>query len=446
MNVFIAGGGRVGFHLAQLLGAEKKHDISVIENNTTAAEQIDYALDVRTVAGDAASVLLQREAGVGTCDVFVAVTGQDEVNLIAAATAKGLGAKQVVARVDDAMYIESNILYETILGIDYILSPEALTALEVAKYVENPGVVAAEDFGRGLVQMRQMRVSVSPTVNGLTLKDICPPGCGVLVGLISRGGDIMVPDGEAVIEPNDLVTFIGRRDKINDIMRQFQGTEPKATRVAIMGGSSVGLHLAQLLEGRQPSVKLFDWDLSRCNYLASRLKRTKIVCRDGTSRIALEQEHIADYDVFVSTTNDDEHNIMAAVLAKEVGAEKTIAVVHQPDFAPLVRRLGINHAVTPRASIANRILRLVHQRRVTSLAILEEGKAEIIELPVEDDSPAIGSALRDVRLPRGTLVASILRGDEVIVPSGADTIEAGDSVVIIGAPEKLEAVRKMFHP
>ncbi|MFO7976207.1 MAG: Trk system potassium transporter TrkA [Candidatus Hydrogenedentota bacterium] len=446
MDICIAGGGRVGFHLARLLSIEN-HDVTVIEANPQRIEQVDFALDVRTVTGSASSVLELKEAGVEQADVFVAACGLDEVNLIAAAIAKGLGAKQVVARVDNPDYVQSNILYETVLGIDYLLSPEALSALDIGRYVESPGMVAAETFGRGVVQMQQVRVTKSPTTGGKRLCDVnMPPG--VLLGVISRKGATLIPHGDSIVEPGDLVTLIGRREHVDSVKAMFHGTEPRMDRIVIMGGDSIGFHLAQMLEKGKYTVKLMDWDPEKCRTLATKLERATVVCRNGTSRAELEEEHIEDADMFVATTDDDERNIMAGVLAKEVGATRAIAVVHEPDFASLVGKLGIDHVVTPRASLANRVLKLVHQDSVQSIAVLEEGQIEIIEFVVGSDTPIIGKSLKEVfegrRGVRGALVASILRGDQVIVPRGDDEIQAGDSIIMIATPDSLDRVLKLF--
>jgi len=442
MNIFVAGGGRVGFHLARLLSTEN-HDVTVIEDLASQVETVDYALDVSTVDGDCVSVMLLQELNVGDADLFISATGSDEVNIIAAATAKGLGAKQVVARVDHPVYVEGTILYETIFGIDFILSPEALAALEIVRYLEEPGILSTEEFGHGHVQILQMRVGTSSTGGGRMLKDIeIPPG--VLVGLICREGLTMIPHGDSSIETGDLVALIGTPKSIMEARKLFQGDETAPEDVVIMGGSTIGLHLARMIEDNTRSVKLFDWDLATCNELAEKLKRAKVVCRDGTSRNALESEHVDRADVFISATSDDERNIMAGVLAKEVGAKRTIAVVHQPDFAPLVRRLGIDHAVTPRASIANRILKLIHQKDTTSLTIMQEGQVEILEFVLTGRASVMGRSLKDVRFPRGALVASILRGEQVIVPRGDDEFRAGDSVIVITTPDALDAVKKLF--
>ncbi|HNT87651.1 MAG TPA: Trk system potassium transporter TrkA, partial [Candidatus Hydrogenedentes bacterium] len=416
MNIFIAGGGRVGFHLARLLSGERQ-DVTVIENDPARLEEIDYALDVSTVAGDGSSVMLQQSLNVGAAGLFVASMGNDETNLIAAATAKGLGAKQVVARVDNPMYIESHILYETILGLDFVLSPDALAALEIANYIENPGTTAAEDFGRGLVHMRQIQATKTPTRNGKLLQDVLPPGGGVLLGVINRDGNAFIPHGDAVVQVGDLVTLIGHRDKLGAVQQMFQDTDAGPRKVAILGGSKIGLHLAQALQGKMKAVKLFERRLDRSNVLATKLKKTKVVCRDAVSRVSLEQEHIDGFDVFVAATGDDERNILACVLAKEVGAKEVVAVVHQPDFAQLVQRLDIDLAVTPRTAISNRIVKLVHQGAMTSLAVIGEGQVEVMELTLHDGASVLGKQLKDLKakFPRGALVASILRDKRVIV-------------------------------
>lgn len=444
MNIFIAGGGRVGFHLARLLAAEN-HDVTVIEANPDRVEVIDYTLDVRTVHGNAASVMLQNGAGAGKADLFVAVTGMDEANLVAAATAKGLGARRVMARVDNPTYIDSTILYETILGIDFILSPEALAAMEIATYIENPGIVATEVFGRGRVKMHQIRVRKNPLAEHETLKDLeLPPG--VLLGMITRDAMTFVPRGDASVKVGDLVTLIGERDRMDAVVKLFRGEEVYPNHsIVIMGGSSVGQHLANILDHQQRNVKIFDWNMQRCEELAAKFRRIQVICRDATSRDALSQEHVNECDIFVSATKDDERNIMAGVLAKEIGVGHSVAVVHQPDFAPLVARLGIDHAVTPRSSIANRVLKLVHQGSITSLAVLEEGSVEIVEFAVHGDAPVIGTRLRDIRFPNGSLVAAILRGDHVIVPTGDDELHADDSMILIAGSDALEAVQRLFQ-
>jgi len=446
MNIFIAGGGRVGFHLAQLLASDKQN-VTVIDANPDQREQIDYALDVSTVVGDASSAMLLQQIGVAEADLFVASMGDDATNLIAAATAKGLGAKTVVARVDSPTYIESGVLYESILSVDYILSPEALAAHEIANYIEYPGRLAAKDFGRGLIKMRQIRVTKSPMVHGKTLADVLPPGGGVLLAVVERRGESFIPRGDTVVESGDHVTFVGHHEKLEAVQKRFQGEDAKPCRVVIMGGSPLGLRLAQLLENKIKSVKLFERREDRATALASKLTKAKVVCRDASMRSALEQEHIDAVDIFVAATSDDERNIMSCVLAKEVGAKAVVSIVHHPDFASLVHRLDIDLAITPRACVSNAILRLVHQDQVTSLAVLAEGRIEVVEAEIGNGSSLLNHPLKDpkTRFPREALIAAVLRGDEVIVPSGDDMLQKGDSVVLIASAEILENALKVLQ-
>jgi trk system potassium uptake protein TrkA len=267
----------------------------------------------------------------------------------------------------------------------------------------------------------------------------------VLVGLIRRDQTYEIPHGGSSIKRDDEVTLIGRRENIGQAVKLFHGVELRNEKVVIMGGSRTGLHLAEMLENRGKRVKLFDWNLGRCNELAAQLKTTKVVCRDATSRLALEQEHVDGADIVVSVTHDDERNILASVLAKEVGARQALAVVHQPDFASLVTKLGIDHAVTPRACIANRIMRLVTSRQSRALAVIGDGQAEVIEFKVGESSPLDGRELRDLEFPAGALVASILRKESVIVPRGDDVIRAGDAVIVVALADSRDDLDSFFE-
>lgn len=441
MDIYIAGGGRVGFHLARLLSSEK-HSVTVLERDAARAREIDSVLDAQVLEGDASSALTLQETGAPNADLFVSMTGDDEVNLIAAAIAKGLGAKQTVARVEKTEYIEGSMLYEASLGIDFLLSPDALTALEIAEYIQSPGMLAAEQFGRGRVKMRQMRVNRLPA-RSVVLKDLRLPQ-GVLVALIRRASHSFIPHGESRVEKGDVLVVIGEPSAVDEVQKTFAGTEPKPQKIAIMGGGEVGFHLSHLLEHQHEWVKIFEMSESRCKELAGKLARAEVLQADATKKSVLEEEFIGEADVFVATTDDDERNIMASLLAREVGAGMAICVVHQPDFAELVQKLGIDYTVTPRACVANRIMRLVHQKQFSSLAILEESGIELVEFFIKEDSSVANVPLEEIRFPGGALVAAILRGKEVIVPRGSDRLQPGDSVIVVTSPETHNELLKLF--
>ncbi len=434
MHIFIMGGGRVGFHLAQLF-ADEEYEITVIERDQERQEQIDLALNARVVHGNGASPLLLQESGVDDADLFVACSGNDETNLIAAAAAKALGARTAVARVEHLVYVEANFLYEGFLGIDFMLSPDALVAQEIANYIIYPGVLAAEEFARGRIQLRQVQVNKNARAAGQMLCDLTAPGSGVLAGVVERDGKTSVPHGDFRIEAGDKVTLLGKREAMVSALRDFQGEEPRMRRIAIMGGGVIGQWLAQSLEDKVASVKLFEVKLDKANRLATGFltNTVSVICRDAASRDSLEQEHIDNYDIFIATTEDDERNIVASVLAREVGVKTTAAVIHHPDFAPLVAKLGIEMAVTPRVAVANSILKIVRQQTVTASTILSEGEAEVLEFNVGDGCPGLGKPLHALGepMPKNAIIATIIRGEDAFVPGGNDTIESGDAVVVI---------------
>lgn len=448
MNIFILGGGRVGFHLAHML-SEEQYDVTVIEADAERHEQIDMALNARVVSGDGTSALLLQSLQAGEADLFIACTGSDETNLIAAAAAKGLGARQVLARVEKAVFIEESFLYEGFLSVDYMLSPDALVAQEIVNYIIYPGVLASEDFARGQIQLRQVRVSDNaPAANNL-LRDTLPPGSGILVGVLEHNGKMTIPHGNDRISPGDKVTLIGKRGLMHEALQKFQGTEPRMQHVVIMGGGAIGRWIAHSLEGKITSVKLFEVNKVKAERIATGFRKANIhvIHRDATSRTNLEQEHVSDYDLFVATTEDDERNIIAGVLAREVGVRMGAVVVHHPDFAPLVVKLGIDMAVTPRDAVANSVLKILRQQSISTSSVLREGDVEVLEIALGNSSPAAGKKLRELNalITHNLIVASIIRGDSAFVPGGEDILKNGDSVVVIAKANTIPDAQRIFQ-
>ncbi|HOC69911.1 MAG TPA: Trk system potassium transporter TrkA [Candidatus Hydrogenedentes bacterium] len=448
MNIFIMGGGRVGSHIAQML-SEEEYDITVIEKNPDDQERLDLSLNARIVLGDGTSALLMQSLDVGEADLFIACTGNDESNLIAAAAAKGLGARQVLARVEKPIFVEESVLFEGFLNIDYMLSPDALVAQEIVNYIVYPGVLAAEDFAQNKIQLRQVQVSANASAANHPLSDTLPPGGGVLVGVLERDNIITIPHGSDHVLPGDKVTLIGKRESMQKAIQTFQGEEPRMQHIAIMGGGGIGRWIAHSLEGKVESVKLFEVDLAKAERIASGFRKGNIhvIHRDATSKSDLEQEHINDFDLFVATTEDDERNMIAGVLAQAVGSKMSAVVMHHPDFAPLAEKLGIHMTVTPRDVLSNSILKILRQQSISTSSILREGDAEVLEITLGKTSQALGKKIKDMRhlLPRGLIITTIIRGDLAYVPGGEDMLESGDSIVIIAMANAIIEAQRLFQ-
>ncbi len=448
MNIFIMGGGRVGSHLAELL-SEEQFDVTVIEQDPTTQEKLDLSLNARIILGDGTSALLLQSLQVNEADLFVACSGSDEANLIAAAAAKSLGASKVLARVEKSVFIEENYMYENILNIDYLLSPDALVAQEIANFILYPGILASEEFAKGKIHLRKVRVTDKAEAASKTLQEVLPPGSGVLVGLLEHDERVVIPNGSDSIYPGDIVTLIGKRELIHDALLKFQGKEPLMQHVVIMGGGGIGRWIAHSLEGKIESVRLFEINIEKAHHIAESFHKgnIQVTNRDATSRNNLEQEHVTDFDLFVATTEDDERNIIAGVVGHAVGINMSAVVVHHPDFKPIVKKLGIDMIVTPREVISNSILKLLRQQTVSVSSILREDNVELLEIAVGKESRVVGKKLCELSeiLPRHNIIATVMRNDEAFVPGGDDTIENGDSLVVIALASTLTETRRVLQ-
>jgi len=447
MEIVVVGAGQAGTHIAQVL-AQENHDVTVVDHRRERLQRIEADLDVRTVCENGASPQVLEVAGAAHAHLVAAVTDSDEVNLIAAATAHRLGARRTAARVyNQAYHGGGKIEYRNLLGIDLLISPQRLAALEIAKLIENPAAVAVETFAKGKVQMRQMAVPADSKAAGKKIMDLFPPdrARGVLVVSISRKGRLSIPGPSDTVEPGDVVTVIMPAGRSSDVRRLFMDVGRAAEHVVVAGGGTTAMMLAETLEARHVDVTLIEEQRERCEALSRILSRTRVIHGDATRQSVLRDERVGNADVFVALCGSDEVNLMSSLQAKEVGVRHTVVAVNRVDYAPLVERVGIDHAVSPRMLTGNRILALVARAHISSVALLEDGQAEVIELIAEAGAPAVDRVIgEEVRFPKGAIIGALVRGDEVIVPHGGDRIEAGDLVIAFVLSRLVEDLGDMF--
>jgi len=444
MDVVIIGAGEVGFHTAAMLSREA-HSVTVIDVSERRIERVEETLDIRSVCGHGADAEVLIAARAESADLALAVTNNDEVNLISAFAAKALGTRRVVARVRNQQYLKRvHLSYAELLKIDLIINPVVLTAYEIAKFIENPDALAIESLARGRIEMRQVRVEADSPLASKPLKEILLDE-GTLIASILHEGTLIIPRGTNVIRPNDVVTIIGQKGRMDRMQKLITGADTKVRSVMIFGGSQIGLLLAQLLENLRCAVKLFEEDRARCQELAEEVRTTTVVHGNATDLELLKRERVSAADAFIAVTNDDERNIMAVLLAKEQAARMGIVLTHKPDFASLLEKVGIDHAISPRLIAANKILALVRRGELHSTAVLADGKAEAIELRVAAGTRITDRTLREVRFPKNTLIAALIRHDQVIVPSGNDTFRVGDAVIAFAQSDSVDELLKLFQ-
>ncbi|MCD6162673.1 MAG: Trk system potassium transporter TrkA [candidate division Zixibacteria bacterium] len=445
MNIIIIGLGEVGKHIASVLSKEN-HNVTVVDSNTNAVTAIDDRLDVRSVVGRAGSIKIMKEIEIDKSDLVIAVTNLDEVNILTAMMAKNMGAKKVIARVDSREYLpETRGSFQELFGIDLVISPEILSAIEISKLIGFMGASYIAEFANGMVELMQLTHNKKAGVTGIPLQKLKTPP-DILVSGIVRKNELIIPSGSTVLKDGDKVFIIGKKESIEDGARYFGKTkESGAEKVVVLGGGEIGLTVAKLLEGTKISVVLIEWNKSKCQSLSEELKEALIINGDGTDIEILKQEKVGEADVFVTASKRDEVNLMSGLLAKELGSKKTIAIVHRPDYLSVYEHLGLDATISPRRFAANQILKYVRSGEVVSVSDVDIGKGEILEFAAPDGCKTIDTPLKDLNVPKGAIIGAIAGERGVIIPTGDDVIMAGDSVIVFTTPGVRPKVENLFR-
>lgn len=443
MRVVICGAGEVGRHIAEVLG-NQGHGVTMIDTSSVALKQFEEQIDTRSLRGSACHAAVLRDAGIEKSDLMVAATDKDEINLLAASIAKRLGARRVVARIHHRAYIDTSTLdYGKALNIDYVICPEYLTAQVIARNLRSPGAMAIERFAQDNIELQRYAVAKDSPAVGIKLIDLGLPQ-GVRIATIESGTRAVMPEPASVLQPDDIVTIIGETKHSEKVRKLF--LQPKATvvRVAIMGGTAMAVWLSRALHSRHFSIRLFETERNRAEELANKLEHVTVIQGDPTDPALFREEHLEECDAFVAVSADDEHNIIGAVQAKELGTAMVIVVIAQPTYVQLLERIGVDQPYSPRTVAAREVLKLIDESPVRSLATLADGIAEVYELDPARSGQAVGRPLREVRLPRQGFVAAVQRGTQVFVPGAQDVIQVGDILIVIGPQGVEKKLRDLF--
>lgn len=444
MHVIVIGLGTIGASIAQFL-AESGHNVVAVDIDKERLERLEVHVDAQTIQGHACDPEVLRTANVEQADLVLALTSNEELNVVAAAAVKHMGSKKSVARVHSPHYLKTSRLdYRSTFNIDLTLSPELLTAAEVVKHLNNPDALAMEFYAHGKVQLVQVELDEENPYCARPLKDLDLPA-GVLVVLVSRWGKVLIPRGDAMLLPGDKVTLLGKSSTLTGIRHLTEKSFSGRGSVMIAGGGETGAILASALETKVSTVKLFEIDAQRCRALSERLDKTLVLHGDATERNFLEEERIARADVFVAAMRSDEDNIMASLLARKLGAGKCVTIVKRPDYIPLLEETTtVDLALSPRQIAAGKVLALIKRGAIKNVALLENGQAEVIEFIPRPDSPLLDTPLKDIEFPEGCLVGMIARGNTIKIPSGRDRIRQGDTVIMVVLAEVADSVESMF--
>ena len=437
MKIVIIGAGEVGAHLSEVL-SKSGHDVTVIEQDIDKATKIDEEQNVRVLRGDGSLATTLKRAYAGWSKYFLAMTSDDRVNLVSCSIAKRMGAKTTIARIHEETYSDNMLFnYQLNFGIDVLVNPEALAAVELAKVIRNPGRVAVEHFARGKIEVQQLEVTARAKAIGRSLKQLkLGAVTGVRIGLIRRGRSSIVPGAETVIEEGDKLTVFGDPQSLSKIKGKFsRKLKAKSVFVALYGGSETNMALIRMLSNPRFHIRLIESDRKTCLDLAEQFPHITVVHGDATSLRLLEEERIGGADYFVAATKEDEDNVMACLQTAQMGTKHLLLNINRSDYSEIINKfrlvLGIELAVSPRLATANEVLRTVNETPWVELAPAPGGKGKIFEIRVNPASPCVGRPIKDLKLPGHTIIVALLHKFDAKVPGAGDIIIAGDRIVVV---------------
>jgi trk system potassium uptake protein TrkA len=435
MKVIIIGAGEVGHNLCTTLAAAG-HNVTLIEQSELRCEKLDEEQNALIINGNGSSARQLVDVDVASCDAFLAMTSDDRTNVISCSLAKGLGAKNTIARIHDETYSDNSVInYQLHFGIDLLVNPEAICAVELAKEIRNPGRVAVENFARGQIEVQQQEVAKGSRLIGKKLIDL-KLDARIRIGYIQREGKSEVARAESELQAGDVITLFGHPEELFTLRERF---DPKhkvdIARVVLFGGSETAISLIRLLSNPRFKVRVIEKDKAKCRSLVERFPNITVIHGDATSLRLLEEEQIGSADYFVACTKDDEENILTCLQAAKLGANHVQLVINKGDYDQLLgilkTMLGIEVVVSPRQATAEFMLRNLSTESTTKLAEVPGGGGQIVEVRIKHSSPCVGKKVKDIHLPAGALFVALLHKFKAKVPAAEDVILAGDRVVVI---------------
>lgn len=445
MRIVIAGAGEVGTHLAKML-SQDKHDIILIDSESDRLKPIDSSIDVLTYEGSATSLDLLREVIKKKTDLFIAVAHLEDTNITAAILAKKLGAKKVIARIDNMGYLDPhNKEFFRELGINHLIYPELIAAKEVLGLLKETGTTDFMDFAGGRLSLYVQKLEANAPVLNKSLEEVAHTleNTKYRAVAIKRKDRTIIPRGREEFQEGDLAYVISTHEGIDDMMKFSGKKNVEARSVMILGGSRIGRHVAMQLQ-KECQVKLIDADIEKCHSLAELLEETLIINGDGRNRDLLIEEGLMNMDAFVAVTGNSETNILSCLLAKKLGVMKTIAEVENMEYINLAENTGIDTIINKKIATAGRIFTHTMNPNVTQVKMMTGTDAEVLEFIVPESARITDGPLRLINFPKDAIVGGGIRDNVPFIATGDTHIQANDRVVVFALPSALDRIDKFF--
>lgn len=437
MRIIIVGGGNVGATLAEQLSKEG-HNITVIDTKERQVHNIANTFDVMGIEGNGASFSVQAEAGINDADLLIAVTGSDELNLLCCLIAKKAGGCHTIARVRNPVYSREIGYIKEELGLSMIINPEFAAAMEMGRVLKFPSAVKIDTFAKGRIELIRYRIPEESVLHNTALKDISAKlHCDVLICVVERGEEVVIPDGNFVLQEKDTISIVASAQNAMKFFKKMGAATTRARNVIIIGGGETAYYLAKQLISMGVEVKIIEKDKERCEELCELLPQALVIYGDGTDRELLLEEGMVHAEAFVSLTNFDEENIMLSLFAKSMSKAKLITQVHRIAYDEIINELDLGTVIYPKYITAEYIIQYVRAMQnsigsnIETLYRLNDNKVEALEFVVKEDSPVVGVPLQQLDLKDDILICCINHKGNVITPRGQSIISVGDTVVIV---------------
>ena len=437
MNIIIVGCGKVGYTLVELLSSED-HNLVVIDEKPERVSRITDSMDAMGIVGNGINHQTLLAAGIETADLLIAVTGDDEKNLLCRVIAKKTGRCQTIARVRNPIYNEETEFLKKEFGIAMIINPDLAAATEIAKVFQFPSALRVDTFAKGRVELLHFRIGKDSPLLGMKLYNLNQTlHTSVLVCTAMRGDDVIIPNGNFEFHENDVISIASTRKNAIEFFRKIGTATHRVANAILAGGGAISYYLAKSLIAFGIHVTIIDIDPVRCDYLSEALPDATIICGDATDQNLLSQEGLEHAQGFAALTGLDEENILLSLYANEVSGARTVTKINRLNFTSIINNLNLGSIVYPRVITADYILKHVRSTsysrnsNVEKLYKLANGRVEALEFIIKEDSAVAGIPLQNLNLRKNTLVCCIYRNNEVIIPTGQDMMLAGDSVLVV---------------
>lgn len=452
MKIVIVGAGKIGELLCMDLSTEG-NDITLIEQDGKILDKVLSMCDIMGIVGNGASREVLGDAGVYDADIFIAVTTNDEINLISSVMAKKMGAKFTIARTRNTEYSEQIEFMRESLGIDVILNPEAEAAEFIRKNLEYPNALNVESFAENKINLVEIKIEENSYLHNLKLVDFKQKYFNnLLVCIVQRGQDIFVPTGNFVLQSGDRIYVTGKHVDLAAFYKSLGHSDERIKSAFIIGGGRITHYLADVLLKKKMKLKIVELDEEKARELSEAFEDAEIIIGNGMDMELLEEENFSQYDACISLTGIDEENIIISMFADKMGIKKTITKINTTSLLNVLDLVGLQSILTPKKIIADYIVKIVRsfvgsqgENNIQNFYRLADNRVEAIEFSVGEFSQTVGIPLKDLHIKENVLIPYILRDNQLIMPGGLDTIQSNDRVIIITTQQYLDDIDKIIN-